>query len=97
MYERARALAPLMRALIRVRARFGEKLISERRERTRAHTRLAELPKKKRRLVLRNILFGFLLTFGLKFMRSRKKILAIFSLKSQKLTISYSNGKGGPL
>ena len=46
VYERVHA--PLMHALISVRARFGEYLRSERRrERTRAHTRVAELSKKK--------------------------------------------------
>ena len=46
VYERVHA--PLMHALISVRARFGEYLRSERRrERMRAHTRVAELSKKK--------------------------------------------------
>ena len=53
VYKRSSTLAPLKRALIRVRARFGEKLRSERKkEHMHAHTRVAELPKEKRRLIL---------------------------------------------
>ena len=58
VYEHARALAPLMLALIRVRAKSGKYLGLERRERMRAHTQIAELPKIKRRLILNNTRFG---------------------------------------
>ena len=47
MYDRAHALVALMRALIRVRTRFGEQLkLERRRERTHAHTRVTKLRKK---------------------------------------------------
>ena len=52
MYERVRALVPLMRDALGLGLGLGNSL--DRKECTRAHTRITELPKIKRRLIRNN-------------------------------------------